>query len=267
MRLKISHQTDYVYDQPVPYGLQELRMTPRTGPGQTILSWDLSIEGGQIEAEFDDQHGNRVHLLGFEHGLETISLTCTGEVETLDLAGIFGAHRGFAPLWYFNRITDLTQPGEQIRDLAESISRDDDNPVRRLHALSATIASQVRYETGRTHSETTAEDALIAGVGVCQDHTHVFLSAARLMGHPARYVSGYLLMEGVDVQTAGHAWAEAYVADLGWVGFDASNGISPDERYVRLATGLDSHEAAPISGMRYGAGSESMAVTLMVQQQ
>ena len=63
-----------------------------------------------------------------------------------------------------------------------------------------------------------------------------------------------------------HAWAEAHVDGLGWVGFDVSNGISPDTRYVRVATGLDYREAAPISGMRYGEGAESMAVSLQIQQ-
>ena len=67
-------------------------------------------------------------------------------------------------------------------------------------------------------------------------------------------------------QDASHAWAEAHLDGLGWVGFDVSNGISPDERYVRLATGLDSRDAAPISGMRMGSANESMIVSLQIQQ-
>jgi transglutaminase-like putative cysteine protease len=115
--------------------------------------------------------------------------------------------------------------------------------------------------------DTKAEDALEAGRGVCQDHAHVFIAATRLLGYPARYAGGYLMMNDRVQQDAGHAWAEAHVEGLGWVGFDVSNAISPDARYVRVATGLDYREAAPVSGMRFGAASESLDVSIQVQQQ
>jgi hypothetical protein len=83
---------------------------------------------------------------------------------------------------------------------------------------------------------------------------HIFVAAARSMGYPARYVSGYLMMNDRVHQDASHAWAEAHVDGVGWVGFDVSNGISPDARYVRVATGLDYREAAPVSGLRFGRG-------------
>ena len=105
-----------------------------------------------------------------------------------------------------------------------------------------------------------------AGTGVCQDHAHVFVTAARLLGLPARYVSGYLFVEDGQ-EDASHAWAEVAVEGLGWVGFDVANQISPDERYVRLAVGLDYREAAPISGVRRGAGGETLEVDVSVTDQ
>jgi transglutaminase-like putative cysteine protease len=124
----------------------------------------------------------------------------------------------------------------------------------------------VPYGQAATFAGTTAEDALAAGGGVCQDHAQIFVSAARLTGVPARYVSGYLMMNDRIDQDASHAWAEAHIDGLGWVGFDVSNHISPDERYVRIATGRDSRDASPISGVRIGAASESMIVSLQIQQ-
>jgi transglutaminase-like putative cysteine protease len=103
--------------------------------------------------------------------------------------------------------------------------------------------------------------------GVCQDHSHIFVAAARAMGYPARYVSGYLMMNDRVHQDASHAWAEAHVEGVGWVGFDVSNGISPDARYVRVATGLDYREAAPVSGLRFGRGGEALSIDIQVQQQ
>ena len=136
-----------------------------------------------------------------------------------------------------------------------------------LHELSAHILSTVEYRTGATGVDTNAEQAITAGAGVCQDHAHIFVAAARSMGYPARYVSGYLMMDDRVHQDASHAWAEVHVEALGWVGFDISNGISPDRRYVRVATGLDYRDAAPISGVRFGAGGEAMSIDIQVQEQ
>ena len=129
-----------------------------------------------------------------------------------------------------------------------------------------TIETKVVYTVGATHAGTTAEEALKQGSGVCQDHAHVFVAAARVLGFPARYVSGYLMMNDTIDQAASHAWAEAYVAALGWVAFDASNGISPDERYVRMAVGRDYRDAMPVSGIRLGWAEEQLAVAITVEQ-
>ncbi len=265
MRLKITHQTSYHYDDPVPYALQQLRLTPKSNDAQSVLSWNTHLEGATQQVEFNDAHMNHVQLISFDPGVTDITIHCEGEVELKDTHGILGHHRGYAPMWLFRRTTPLTQPGPQIRKLVRDLDTDQ-SELDRLHALSAHILSSVTYKTGETHSATTAEEVMTAGNGVCQDHAHVFLAAARLMGHPARYVSGYLMMTDRVDQDATHAWAEAHVDGLGWVGFDISNGISPDTRYVRVATGLDYAEAAPISGMRFGAGDERMQVALQVQQ-
>ena len=265
MRLHINHKTHYSYDQPVPYALQQVRLTPKSGHCQTVDNWKIEIEGGRIECTFEDHHCNVVHLISLEAGQTEIAITCSGYIDTIATAGITGPHSGFAPLWYFKRQTPLTKPGKLIRKLANDLAENVD-PIARLHELSASIRQAIVYETDRTDSGTTAEEALRAGHGVCQDHAHAFVSAARLLDYPARYVSGYLMMDDRVYQEASHAWAEAYVPDLGWVGFDVSNVISPDERYARIATGLDYDEAAPISGIVFGDSEESMLVSLQVQQ-
>ena len=136
-----------------------------------------------------------------------------------------------------------------------------------MHALSQTIRDRISYKPGASHPDWSAEKAIAAGSGVCQDHSHVFVSCARAMGVPARYVSGYLLMDGTETQDATHAWSEVHIEGLGWVGFAVSNGISPDGRYVRVATGLDYSQAAPVIGSRMGAAGETLMVQLQVAQQ
>ena len=114
---------------------------------------------------------------------------------------------------------------------------------------------------------TSAAEAFEAGQGVCQDHAHIFIAATRKLDIPARYVTGYLHVEGESAAVANHAWAEACVASLGWVGFDPANHICPTERYVRLACGFDAASAAPITGTRRGGGAEELRVDVIVRQQ
>ena len=254
MRLRIAHTTTYHFEEPVPYGLQQLRLRPRSLPGQQVNAWSTRVDGGRVEVSFDDQFGNIVELVSLAPGATETTIVADGEVETTDTAGVLPLHPGYAPLWLFQRSTPRTVAGEAVADLTADMPASDD--ISGLHELAGRIREQVVYEHGRTDVATTAEEVLASGHGVCQDHAHVFLAAARRLGYPARYVSGYLLTDDVAQQDASHAWADAWVEGLGWVGFDVANGISPDDRYVRVATGLDYGDAAPITGVRFGAGEE-----------
>ena len=240
MRLKINYTTTYAYDAPVPYALQQLRVTPRTARGQEIIRWDLSVQGGQKQVQFEDQFKNVIDLISMDADARLIKVHCEGEVETSDHNGIVGRHLGFVPLWLFEGPTRFTAPGPKIRKLAGAVRNERlENSLESLHFLSSAVGSAVKYETGRTDSTTNAEDAFAAGHGVCQDHAQIMISAA---------------------------WCEVWVEELGWVGFDVSNGISPDERYVRVAVGRDYKDASPVRGIRLGSSKEELCVSLQVQQ-
>ncbi len=267
MRLAIRHTTHYRFVEPVSHGLQRLRLTPKTTQGQHILNWTMQFEGAAEELQFEDQNCNTATLVSVNEGAREVVITCEGEVQTEDNAGVIGHHSGHLPLWAFLGRTPLTRPGPKIRALIAQVGRSEQGVLTSLHALSAAIRDQVRYGTGATGVGTTAEEAMAEGQGVCQDHAHIFIAAARALDVPARYVSGYLMMNDRIDQEATHAWAEAFVDQLGWVGFDVSNGISPDPRYVRLATGRDYQDAAPITGIHFGAATEDLRVALAVKQQ
>ena len=264
MRLKITHTTRYHYDAPVAYALQRLRLVPLDGPTQSVADWHLEIEGATQEVRFTDQFGNDTRLISVSGEPHMISVEAKGEVDSKDTAGIVGHHRGFAPLWLFLRQTSLTEPGAGTKKLLDNMPGEHD--VAWLHELVGRIRGSVAYEVGTTDAATTAEEALTHGKGVCQDHAHIFLAAARAAGIPARYVSGYLMIDGQTDQVASHAWVEGHVDGLGWVGFDVSNGISPDERYVKIAVGRDYRDAMPISGIRLGAANERLEVRITVEQ-
>jgi len=161
-----------------------------------------------------------------------------GEVETTDTAGVVRGLRETSRPQVFLRPTPLTEADKRIEDLAAGVTGK--SPLDRLHALFNTVADTIEYKPGSTSQLTTAAQALKAGKGVCQDHAHVFISAARQLAGPSRYVVGYLLAEDTKL-TETHAWAEAFVPEIGWVGFDAANRLCPTDRVC-----------AP--GMRSGCG-------------
>ncbi|MEP5938468.1 MAG: transglutaminase family protein [Erythrobacter sp.] len=267
MRLSIRHTTRYSFAEPVVHALQKLRLTPKETQGQKILSWDMEFENAAQEIEYDDQHFNSVTLIAVEPGVSEVVVSCRGMVDTEDNAGVIGRHSGHMPLWSFLSQTPLTKPGPRLKALMRDLPDLEDNKLDYLHALSSKIAQDVAYEVGRTKVDTTAEEAIEAGHGVCQDHAHIFIGAARAAQIPARYVSGYLMMNDRIDQEATHAWAEAHIDGLGWVGFDISNGISPDPRYVRVATGLDYRDAAPVTGISFGGIAQTLTVDVAVEQQ
>jgi transglutaminase-like putative cysteine protease len=265
MLLKIKHVSQYVYEAPVPYALQRIKMTPQDSLTQKVHDWQFDCHGAAREVVYRDGFGNVTELVRHERNAHDVTITVGGTIETFDTAGIAGEVSGLTPLWTWLRNTPLTTAGPLVKALAGEF--DAATPrLELLHALLEHVHQRISFTVGSTDATTDAETALGTGHGVCQDHSHVFISIARLLGIPARYVSGYLLLDGATHQAASHAWADAYVDGIGWVGFDAANGVSPDERYVRLASGLDYGSAAPVAGIRHGSGSEQLAVAINVEQ-
>ncbi len=268
MRLSIRHTTRYAFSEPVIHALQRLRLTPKETQGQRIIDWAMTYENAYAELRYDDQNFNTVTLVGVEPGASEVVVTCHGTVETEDNAGVIGLHSGDLPLWSFLGQTKLTKPGPKMRALLRDVPAiKEDAKLDFLHTLSSQIGEAVAYETGTTGVKTTAEEAVAKGTGVCQDHAHIFIGACRSAGIPARYVSGYLMMNDRIDQEATHAWAEAHIDGLGWIGFDISNGICPDPRYVRVATGRDYRDAAPVTGISFGQAEQLLTVDVAVEQQ
>ncbi|WP_432721875.1 transglutaminase family protein [Jeongeupia wiesaeckerbachi] len=253
MKLTIQHETLYRYAAPVHYSMQLLRLTPQSDTGQQVLDWRLTLPAEASAGH--DGYGNVEHLLSLSGQHQEIRLLACGIVET---GGRDAPRREARSPLPFLRSTALTQPDAAIRDFAEGYR---DHVGRHgapaLSDLMADLLDRMPYTPGATDSATTAAQGFALGAGVCQDHTHAFVSACRTLGVPARYVSGYLYTDH-DHHIASHAWAEAWLQD-GWYGYDISNACRPDERYVRLAIGLDYLEAGPVRGLRRGGGDETMA--------
>lgn len=263
MRIRIDHSTTYAYDRAARFIIQTLRLTPRTTEGQTVRGWRIETDVDARLRQSEDSFGNIVHALYTEQPTRSLTVRVTGEVTTVDTAGVVRAgHEQLSPIVYL-RDTPLTKPDKLIAVFASEFKAHP--PLERMHRLMAAINGSVAFEVGVTTPTHTAAEVLALGRGVCQDHAHVFVSAARSMGVPARYVSGHFLRSDRNDQDAAHAWAEAWIEDFGWVGFDPANGVCPTDRYVRVAVGLDYLGAAPVRGTSYGGGGERLSVKLNVR--
>ena len=268
MRILVSHTTSYRYDRPAAGVIQMLRLTPRNHDGQYVVDWRIDISANCQLGQHEDAFGNITHVFTVDGPLSELHLTVEGEVETQDTGGVVsGAVERFPPSLYL-RETPLTRPDPMIGNFAYAANRDaGGDTLKTMHNMVVRLPNDMTFDTSPTGTTTTAAQAFALKRGVCQDLSHVFIAGARSLGVPARYVGGHFRrVDGVVEQEAGHAWAEAYVPDLGWVAFDPTNGISATDAHVRVAVGLDYLGAAPIRGARYGGGGETLAVTVHVDQ-
>lgn len=267
MRLKIRHETAYRYALPANRAIEVLRLTPRGHNGQYVAAWRIDVDCDCRLAQSTDAFGNPMHEFTLDGPIEQLTIVAEGSVETVDTAGVLtGQVERFPPVLYL-RDTALTAPDLLIRDFARDIAgRSTGSPLDLMHAIMAAIGERIRFDVDATNTGTSAVEAFALGHGVCQDFAHVFIAVCRTLGIPARYASGYMLrVDDAGEQSAGHAWAEALIDDLGWVGFDPANGICPTEAYVRLAIGLDYLGAAPVRGVIYGGSGEELSVKVAIQ--
>ena len=267
MRLIVEHSTSYSFEAPRKRVVQSHRLTPADSAAQTIRAWSVAADGASFGAAFVDGAGNRVSTMTVPGPVDGVAVLVRGEVETADTAGVLRGHRETVAPPVYLRETWATAAGIGLHELGAQVSA----PLGTLdaaHEMCALVADTIAYTPGVTEADMTAADVVELGQGVCQDQTQVLIAIARIRGTPARYVTGYLLAGDETVgDEASHAWAELYLPDLGWVGFDPANRCCPDARYIRVSSGLDALDAAPIRGISLGAGEESMDIQVSVAAQ
>jgi len=267
MQLAVRHVTTYSYARPARGVIQLLRATPVSFTGQNVLDWRIDVDVDARLREHRDGYGNVTHMLYVDKPVSRLSVSVNGRVLTEDRSGVVLGVPHDLPPQVFRRATPLTEAGPAIVAFSRTLAAGPDPALGRLHNLNARLYETMRFDTEATAADTSAEQACAAGHGVCQDFAHMFIAVARQLGIPARYISGHLFRrDGAHVQEASHAWAEAWVGDLGWVAFDPANGISADDAYVRVACGLDYRDAAPVAGARSGGGAEQLTVEVAVNE-
>ena len=263
MRLHVRHATHFEYATSLDYAVQRFLLTPLSFAAQRVESWDITAPGMDKALAYTDGFGNKVHLATLSNHIGHVDVVAEGIVECSDAGGLVKGIPETAPRTIYLRQTAVTMPSDAMLKLAAVPAPG--NTLSFLHALMQRIHEHVDYQLGTTDALTTAAEAFAEGRGVCQDHTHIFIGITRALKFPSRYVTGYLVTGVGASSTAAHAWAEVFVPDLGWVGFDAANCLCPTDQYVRVAAGIDAAGVTPIRGSRRGGVVETMTVEVKVE--
>lgn len=267
MRIRISHSIAYAYAEPARQITQILRLTPRDHDGQHVMSWRIEPTiDGRIRAG-QDPFGNLTHTFSADGPISNLAIQVSGLIETADLAGVVrGGHERVPPA-VFHRDTLLTTPDEALRGFAEEATIGSDSALSKMHALMDTLHTEMVCHPTGDRTGVGAATAFLAREGIAQDVAHVFITCARHLGRPARYVSGYVAeAEALPHASGAHAWAEVHFDDYGWIGFDCANGLCPIDTHIRVAAGLDYADAAPVRGARKGGDGENLAVLVSARQ-
>jgi transglutaminase-like putative cysteine protease len=267
MRLRIAHSTTYRYEPAATGIIQILRMTPGSHDGQYVAEWQIDVSSDSRLQVHQDAFGNVTHVLT-EAAIADLTIAVEGLIETHDTGGVLrGTDERFPPS-LFLRATPLTEVNPAMATFSRELrSESEADALGFLHALMLQINDHMTFDEDPTNSGTSAVEAFGLKRGVCQDYAHIFIACTRSGGVPARFVSGHFLRaDGMVHQQAGHAWAEAFVPGLGWIGFDPANAICTTDAHARVAIGLDYLGAAPVRGTRYGGGTETLTVAVKVDQ-
>ena len=271
MRLRIAHTSIYRYDPPAAGVIQVLRLTPRNHDGQYVRYWRIDVTPDARLTGHEDAFGNIGHVFTSDGPLDALSVAVDGVVVTQNTDGVVrGTVERFPPS-LFLRDTALTVADAPMREFAESIrAASAGNVLAVLHGLLDRLHDTIAGKAGdgeEAAAAANAAEAFASKHAGPKDLAHIFIGCAHYLGIPARYVGGYCHggSEAAAIDTA-HAWVEAYVPDLGWVGFDPSIGFCPTDAHVRIAIGLDALGAAPVRGTLLGGGGETLMVAITVDQ-
>ena len=279
---RIEHVSRYLYSSPVRQCVLSLCLKPRDDAGQRLLSFDVATDPPALLNSETDFFGNTKHVLTIhqEHqGLEITSRSTVERTRATALPGPLGAGawekiRSWTEssgYWDFTHPSAFARPSSALTAFVDELDIEaEGDPLEALLSLSDTLYRSFQYVPGSTSAVSPIEHILESRQGVCQDYAHVMIAIARSWEVPARYVSGYLYVDGQAgeeaPQTATHAWVECRLPDLGWIGFDPTNRCMADERYVRIATGRDYQDVSPIRGVFVGGGEVRLTVDVRVRK-
>jgi transglutaminase-like putative cysteine protease len=244
MRFTVRHETLYRYDVPVELGPHVVRLTPRPS-SVVLLSRALVVRPTPFERfDFLDAHGNEVTRLTFAGATNELFVESAFEADTLDA-------RSARPPEPIDLGPYLANPDEDpsVRAFAADVAASASEPLWFLRALTGTIHAMMDRGIRHEGAARSAAETLALRTGACRDLTALFLAACRSQGIAARFVSGYQAQaQTPDGRRHLHAWAEAFVPEVGWSAWDPMHGVEVTTGHVPLCAAPSQAETMPLDG-------------------
>jgi transglutaminase-like putative cysteine protease len=279
MFYSIRHCTRFRYSAAVSESLMEARMHPRTEETQRCLTFQLSVSPKARVTSYRDYMGNTIHhfdvpshhtelMIVAESLVDSLPRTRTGQLGP-EAWGELDALVADGDFWEMLAPSHFAQPSDLLRDLSSALGVERrSDPLSLLLELNAAIYQWFDYAPKSTRVDSPIDDALKTRQGVCQDFAHIMLALSRELRIPCRYVSGYLYHGSTNhdrsTEGATHAWVEAFLPRLGWLGFDPTNNLVASERHIRTAIGRDYADVPPTRGVFKGQAHSELAVSVRV---
>lgn len=282
-RFRIRHTTTYKYNTPIERSFHRLHLRPIYDWKQRALDFNLKVEPLGVGVEYEDAFGNFTTRFEADRPYSEMTIEAESTVELLDTDPFAFANLPIRPTfpvswmpWDYKMLSPYLTPIElpetqltEIYDYAMSfVERNNNDLMETLFDVNLTLFREYQYAPGSTTFTTTPYDVLVSKRGVCQDFANLFICMARLLGLPARYVCGYVYTGNQDderkahMADATHAWVQLHIPNVGWKGFDPTNGILPSTEHVRLAVGRHYRDTAPVAGTLYTMAQEFMTTAV-----
>jgi transglutaminase-like putative cysteine protease len=274
MILEIQHETYATYSEPVRESTTEVRMEPVSNTDQSCHSFHLAVDPPTEPVRYQDGFGNRVHSFNLLPVHSHVRILAAGIVETLaqprDLNNALDRYPLDLEKTQLEALGFLLRRGAVAHTnlldpvLAEVKPVAGQSLGQWLLQVCHYIYSQFEYAPYVTLAQSPIDDVLLNRKGVCQDFTHLMISVLRAYEVPARYVSGYIHRPGKESQS--HAWCEAWLPEMGWVGLDPTNDCVIDENFIKVAIGRDFSDVPPNKGLYRGRAMEKMSVRVETRE-
>jgi transglutaminase-like putative cysteine protease len=281
MQFTIRHVTRFLYESPISESVMEARVQPRSEGGQRCLHFALSTTPLSRVRMYQDHDGNVVHHFNIPGRISRLSVVAEALVESTPApvqpealaAGAWEELDNVASsgtCWEWLNPSPFARPIPALDAFAAELALErGGDPLSALVRLNDALFSRLTYSPKSTRVDSPIDEALASRRGVCQDFTHIMIALVRRLGIPCRYVSGYLFQQGEDgvrsPEGSTHAWAEAWLPGLDWVGFDPTNKLIADHRHIRVAVGRDYADVPPTRGVFKGLSSVRSELSVSVR--
>jgi transglutaminase-like putative cysteine protease len=268
MIVEVQHETRFTYTEPVAESVAELRMEPVSDPDQSCRSFHLAVSPASEPSRYQDGFGNSVHHFNLLPPHGEVRILAASIVETHPRPRDLSAGRAAHPLapdgadlevLDFLHFRGPVRATPRLAPVLDALRPRPGTPLGDVvERTSGYIREHFQYARDVTLASSPIDDVLERGKGVCQDFTHLMIAVLRSFGVPARYVSGYIHRANKESQS--HAWCEAWLPDLGWVGIDPTNDCLVNEHFIKVAVGRDFTDVPPNKGVYRGRARESIRV-------